>query len=199
MTRQEAYLKMAIFNGSAWYGHGPFAIKLIETLKPNVTVELGVEYGFSSFCFAYPRIGKVYGVDWFKGDGNSGIKDPEIVKRSLFDLHNRLEQQFGKSNIKFIESDFNDLAKKWDTTIDILHIDGLHTYDAVKNDYETWIKFCHPESVILFHDTESFKDDVGRFFNELNGYKYNRPNSAGLGILTQSKRVFDTISQFINE
>lgn len=197
---KEEYLQLAFKNGSAWYGHGKFAIKLVETLKPEITVELGVEYGYSSFSFAYPKIGKVYGVDWFKGDVTMGMKNnPEHTKIALLESYNEMKSKYGIDNIDFIESEFDELAKIWDKKIDILHIDGCHTYDAVKNDYQTWIKFCNTESVVLFHDTLSFRNDVGRFFDELEGYKYNREPWSGLGVITQSKRVYDIIGEFINE
>ena len=80
---------------------------------------------------------------------------------------------------------------------DILHVDGLHTYDAVKNDYETWSKFCHDDSIILFHDTLSFADSVGKFFNELDGFKLNKTDWYGLGILTKSENIFNEISTWI--
>lgn len=83
--------------------------------------------------------------------------------------------------------------------IDILHIDGFHSYEAVKADYENWISFCEDDSVILFHDTVSFPETVGKFFNEVEGYKLHRINSAGLGILTKSKIVYEKINKFKNE
>jgi len=47
---------------SAWTGHYDFAQWLVEELKPTVTVDLGVDYGYSLFALAMPEIGKVYGV-----------------------------------------------------------------------------------------------------------------------------------------
>lgn len=166
---------------SAWIGHNQFAIELVKMLNPNTIVDLGVDYGFSTFSLAYPKIGKVYGVDWFQGDAHAGHRDTYELVMEQYDL---LKNEYGISNIEFIKSDFNDLAKKWDIPIDILHIDGLHTYDAVKLDFETWSKFTTENSVILFHDVESFPDSVGKFFNELDGYKLINTGSAGLGVYT---------------
>jgi predicted O-methyltransferase YrrM len=47
-------------------GHEDFAVRLVEHLKPKVVVDLGVDYGFSTFAFALPNIGTVYGIDWFQ-------------------------------------------------------------------------------------------------------------------------------------
>lgn len=179
---------------TAWSGHGLFAIELVEKFKPDVIVDLGVDYGFSTFCFAYPKIGMVYGIDWFEGDGHAGIRN---TFGQVKDLHKQLIAEFGIVNLDFIKSDFQTAADNWYKPIDILHIDGFHTYDAVKSDYENWIKFCNRDSIILFHDVVSFPDTVGVFFEECDGYKLIKKDSAGLGILTFSKSIHDSIENMI--
>ena len=170
-------------NPTAWLGHGTFATQLVKEFKPNVIVDLGVDYGFSTFCFGYHNIGNVYGIDWFKGDSQSGIRN---TYDEVIETYDELKNEYGVSNIQFIKGDFNSVVVTWDKQIDVLHIDGLHTYESVKNDYEKWSKFCNDDSIILFHDTILHHKTVGRFFNELNGFKINKPDSCGLGILTKS-------------
>lgn len=183
---KEQYIELLAQQSSAWKGHGLFAINLVETFKPEVIVDLGVDYGFSTFSFAYPRIGTVYGIDWFQGDENTGFRD-------TYNLVEEKRRELNLLNVSLIKGDFTEVSKTWDKRVDILHIDGFHSYEAVKSDYENWIKYCHEESIILFHDTVSFPDSVGKFFNELEGFKIMKEDSAGLGILTKSENTFNSI------
>jgi len=74
-------------------------------------------------------------------------------------------------------------------SVDFLHIDGFHSYEAVKNDYETWFEKLSENAVVLFHDTNTFKKnyEVHRFWKELNirypGQCFEFMHSHGLGIL----------------
>lgn len=185
MTKEQ-YIESLAEQPSAWKGHGMFAINLVEVFKPKVVVDLGVDYGFSTFSFAYPQIGTIYGIDWFQGDENTGFRD-------TFTLVEEKRKELSLSNVNLIKGDFTEVSKTWDKVIDILHIDGFHSYEAVKNDYENWIKYCHEESIVLFHDTVSFPNSVGKFFNELEGFKIVKEDSAGLGILTKSKSILNSI------
>jgi predicted O-methyltransferase YrrM len=196
---EQKYKNSISYKDSAWQDNTDFAVKLVETFNPEVIVELGVDFGYSSFCFAYPKIGHVYGLDWFKGDGvdwknnYTEVDNLPIINQK----YKELNENFGVDNITFIKGDFNETCKVWDKKIDILHIDGLHYYANVKEDFENWIKFCTDDSIILFHDTLSFPDDVGKFFNELEGYKHNVEVRYGLGIYTKSKKVFDKIKTIV--
>ena len=84
-------------------------------------------------------------------------------------------------------------------TVDLLFIDGDHSYDSVKADFETYKKLCAEQSIICFHDiiadhgvskgiqTESYSGEVYRFWCELKSrYEHTEfvqsPNQDGFGI-----------------
>ena len=81
------FYQMILAKPTAGEGHGNFAINLTEALKPKVTVDLGVDYGFSTFCFAVLGFGKVYGIDSFEGDEHAG-------RRSTYDHVMGLRENF---------------------------------------------------------------------------------------------------------
>lgn len=177
---------------SAWSGHYDFAIDLVRLLRPEVTVELGVDWGFSMFSFAYPRIGEVYGIDWFQGDPHAGLRD---TKEYVVSLYTRLKDKY-QIDVNIIKGDFTDISKIWTKKIDILHIDGFHSYDAVSQDFINWSKFMTPSGVVLFHDVELF-EGVSKFFSELNGFKIIKTGSCGLGIWTLDETVHQKIKTIV--
>jgi hypothetical protein len=185
--KKESYKRAISQRHTAWYGHFEKAVNISNILEPKITVDLGVDCAYSTFAFAFLNTGEVYGLDSFEGDDHAGYKNTYSY---VLDLYDKLKRDFKVENVHFLKGYFDDIARDWDKPIDLLHIDGLHTYNAVKNDFNTWKKFFHKDTVVLFHDTVSFKDDVGKFFNELDGYKYNFTDWNGLGLWTMNEIFF---------
>lgn len=172
---------------SAWTGHFDFAQWLVFELQPKTIVELGVDYGYSSLTFASLNIGHVYGIDCFDGSETAYNRtDTETFVR-----HKISEMQL--KNITLIKSYFDEAAANWRTPIDILHIDGTHTYEAVKNDFETWSKFVPDNGIILMHDTVVPHFGVKDFYPEITWPKANFPQSSGLGIASRDLALIEKI------
>ena len=178
---------------SAWNyppkSHREFAEWLIKTLKPKVTVELGVDYGYSSFLMALCQNNPVYGIDCFD-ISKHGIRIDDDYQFVL-----AVKEKLKIDNLTIIKDYFDNVAKGWDQPIDLLHIDGLHDYDNCKNDFETWFPLMSKKGVVIMHDTISAPDGVGRFFNELDHPKINFKNSFGLGVVAKSKPLIDKIQK----
>ena len=171
---------------SAWKGHEEIAVKLVEYIQPRVVVDLGVDYGFSTFAFALPNIGTVYGIDWFKREEPAGIR---TTYEQVIDERAKL----GLSNVVIVQADYSEAAKSWDRKVDVLHIDGDHEYQSVKQDFERWTKFLTDDGIVLMHDTMSFPDDVGRFYEELQLPKFNFIHSNGLGVVCKNRNLLDRV------
>jgi hypothetical protein len=181
---------------ASWVGHIPFAYWLTEKHKPTVFVELGTHSGNSyfAFCQAVKKIGletKCYAIDSWGGDEHAGLYDGGEVFQKVKD-HNDLNfSPFSTLKKMYFEEAVVDFD---DGSIDLLHIDGLHTYDAVKNDFETWLPKMSSKGVIIFHDTVVQTPGFGvwKFWSELEKTEY--PNcmfdhSNGLGVLAVGDKI----------
>ena len=171
-----------------WSGHLPFACDLVVSLRPTIVVELGAYYGESyfTFCQAIAESGTecaAYAVDTWEGDRHTGRYSNAVFSR--VESYNG-EHYAGFSRL--IRASFDAALPLFsDGSIDILHIDGLHTYDAVKNDFNEWLPKVRPGGIVLLHDIAIKNDDFGvwKFWDELVlEYKtFSFQHSSGLGVL----------------
>ncbi len=155
---------------SAWWGHVPFAFWMTVACKPRLLVELGTHYGvsYAAFCEAVSRsrLGtSCYAVDAWAGDAHAGFYGDDIYNE-LKDFHDKRYASFSE----LLRKSFDEACGSFeDGTIDLLHIDGYRTYEAVRHDFETWRPKLSERAIVLFHDTNVRRDDFGvwRFFGEL--------------------------------
>lgn len=90
-------------------------------------------------------------------------------------------------SFRFLHGDSKEL--EFPVDLDILYIDGDHSYAGVKADYERHVPRVKDGGIVLFHDTLSWPD-VGYYVNSLGGYCINV--GAGLGVLMPNgPRGFD--------
>lgn len=187
---------------SAWEKHIPFALTLIALLKPSIVVELGTHAG-DSFCAmcqaisATKQSGHCYAIDTWRGDEHSGAYTDEIYTK----LSQHQQQHYPKISTLIRDYFDNAVSHFEDASIDLLHIDGLHTYTAVKHDFETWLPKLSKRAVVLFHDTQERQGDFGvwQFWGEISSQypNFEFSHGHGLGMLCVGPEQPDEILSLI--
>jgi predicted O-methyltransferase YrrM len=172
--------------------HREFVEWLINKINPEVTVELGVDYGYSVFFMAMVQDNPVYGIDCFDTSKHGPREDDD------YQFVMSVKEKLGLDNLEIIKGYFDDVVKTWDKEIDLLHIDGLHDYENCKNDCDTWAPLLKENGVILFHDTVSNPDGAGLFFSQLEVPKVNFTNSFGLGVASNDVKLIEEIKKEFN-
>lgn len=174
---------------SAWLGHIPFLYWLIGTLKPNNYVELGVHNGASFFSAIEAAMEaksslNAHALDAWEGDEHAGFYGGTVYENFCAYLDKK-----SYPDVQIHKAYFNETLSKFeDESIDVLHVDGLHTYEAVRDDYDTWAPKVRPGGVILFHDIAEVKEGFGvwQLWDEIKAQTtqtYEFDHSHGLGVL----------------
>ncbi len=179
---------------SPWAGHKYFIYDFIRNFKPKIIVELGTYKGTSIFSMAQAVKDeklktKLYAIDTWQGDHQSGFYDRKILNG----VKKIIKRYYKLTYINLIQEDFDKALKSFKKqNIDLLHIDGLHTYKAVKHDFENWTPLVSKNGMIILHDISVTKDDFGvyKLWKELK-QKYKNwefVHSNGLGIIFKNKQ-----------
>jgi len=186
---------------SPWGGHRNFAYDYIANVKPDVVVELGTHYGSSFFAFLQavedglsPNT-QIYGIDaWGVVPGNKWTETE--YKTDVYDVFLKTLATYN-SKAYPLRMFFDEALNKFeDKSIDLLHIDGTHTYEAVKHDYESWLPKLKDDGVVLFHDISKtsylHENSSPQFWDELKtneNHTLEFDHCYGLGILCKNDKL----------
>jgi predicted O-methyltransferase YrrM len=152
-------------------------------MKPNVCVEIGSARGKSA-CYIGMALkengtGKLYAID---PHTQTSWNDSDSV--NTFDvMQSNLLRCGVKEQVTIVRSNSADALRNWHEEIDLIFIDGDHSYEGVKADWEGFRPFVKQFGLVIFHDTtwelkpdpRWYREDMGvpRFVEELrrDGYQ----------------------------
>ena len=147
-------------------------LHVIQGAQPRTVVEIGTATGGTLFLFCRyaSRDGVIVSIDLRRGRFGNGYPIAKIPLYKSFAMNGqRVVLIRGDSHLDRTYSK----ARKalMDRIVDFLFIDGDHTYDGVKADFEMYSKLVAPGGIIAFHDIAEQAPETGcqvsRYWNEI--------------------------------
>lgn len=179
-----------------WEGHRDFAYDLLQFVRPERLVELGSQYGCSLFTFCqavrdFKLNTEINAVDMWSGDIGAEITGEEVYAL----VQKTAATYYPEVNLHLFQMCFDDARPNFaDNSIDILHIDGGHTFEDVEHDFTTWLPKLKENGIVLFHDVYSPIDQGSCNHWEKTKKEYDCyfdfTHSCGLGILFPKGRYW---------
>ena len=175
-------------------------IKFIYSRNVGNFLEIGTKLGGMFYILANISSGKKVSIDMFDGPwGGWILKEHAYLGNVMKQRNDYLHKTF--SYVTMINGNSHDSETQYafyntigKEKLDLLFIDGDHSYEGVKRDYELYSDYVRGGGLIVFHDindTEHHRNigvDVGRFWNELEGNKMEfnaHTHWAGIGVLVK--------------
>ena len=154
---------------------GPLLESLVYLNQAKVIVEVGVAEAKTTdwLCRgAKLRGGFVYGYDLWDTHGLMNQFPHWSSKEKCEEyLQSKGHVNYELTKINSRTPEFHELIKSKHPVIDLAFIDGCHSYDGIKNDFDAIYPQLSPTGVIVFHDTMSI-DGCREFMIDLRT-KYN--------------------------
>jgi predicted O-methyltransferase YrrM len=132
---------------SAWLLYG-----LARSIKPKVCVETGSARGKSActvgLALRRNGFGKLYAID---PHSTTSWNDAQSVD-SFAVINEHLRKAGVTDFVEIVRKTSVEAARGWDKKIDLIFIDGDHSYEGVKTDWELFLPHLSEFGVVVFHD-----------------------------------------------
>lgn len=152
-------------------------LSMYRSLAPKKIIEIGSFYGGTLWFWLNeynPNLQQVMCIDLpvppndsrymqmleSRGMWNQWIKQREIATRSRPVILHDIQANSQGEGLSFSKQAFKDCD------VDLLYIDGDHTYNGVKKDYYNYELLVRTGGLIVFHDVAGIPD-VKRFWDEV--------------------------------
>ena len=151
--------------------------KLIYNTKPKKILEIGTAHGGTFFLFSRicSKNSTIFSIDLpiMRNAGGMTFPPPPKIFLKAFKLDNQEMVIIRRDSQS--SSTINQVKKKLkEEKLDVLFIDGNHSYEGVKNDFKLYSPLVRKGGIIAFHDIvdvpSHFDVQVNKFWNEIKQY-----------------------------
>lgn len=177
-----------------------FITYLENNFTINSLLEVGTAWGGALYGFAQISSPKatIITIDDNSKDCNfSTVKEKENHIKGYIKDQQKIHFIHSDSHTKECESQVKNILGN--NKVDFLFIDGDHSYEGVKSDYNMYSKYVKESGVIGFHDVAGFQEQesVKRFWDEIkNDFNYMEfiwcTQKMGIGVIHNTKN-FDSM------
>jgi len=172
--------------------------KFLNSVRPHNVLEIGTKLGGNFYLLSKICTGLSISIDLPGGIHGGWILNEHPYLGDVYELRNQFFSKLnsnifvvtGNSHYESTRSFVSKILRE--DKIGLLFIDGDHTYEGVKRDYEMYKDFVHKEGYIVFHDINNTEHHrrtncgVWKLWEELEGEKIefnNHLHWAGIGVL----------------
>lgn len=177
-------------------------LKIYKEIKPKFVLEIGTANGGTLFCFSRlaERDAVIISIDLPGGPFGGGYPNWKSKIYKSFGIRNQ-KIYLIRGDSHRLETYQMVLSILNDSKFDFIFIDGDHSYNGVKKDYELYSKLVKTGGIIAFHDIapngeQKLVGEVPKFWNEIkHSFKYleilssNEQKGYGIGLI-----IFDNFN-----
>jgi predicted O-methyltransferase YrrM len=158
-----------------WFHEGSAVVMyvLMRAHPPRTVVEIGSYLGRSTVFFALAMrevnpSGRVVAIDPHTGDRQQlqALSTDRLATFELFRQHCRAAAV--EDLVEAHVASSLEVAAGWREPVDLLYVDGWHSYDAVVADGEAWLPHLSRGGVVVFDDYVAY-DEVRKAIHDLAG------------------------------
>jgi predicted O-methyltransferase YrrM len=140
-------------------------------------VEIGSYRGRSTVALAYGHSNPVYAID--PHQEFVGVLGGQFGPEDRAEFYRTMLRTGCWSNVRLINLPSVQAAVGWTQPIHLLWIDGDHSYDSVRRDWEAWTPHLVDDALAVFDDCEPPDLGPGRLVEELMSDGWHRVDKRG--------------------